>query len=54
MKYIVPKTKTVRCSNSAILSSSNFRGGHCNDTCKLWHCCHDRDRLEGRLCKDKK
>lgn len=52
--YVKPETIIFITSVSNIIANSygNSLGHHCNDWCKHWHYC--RDRQEGRYCRDKK
>ena len=47
-KYISPNTEIVVCSHSTILTASII--ARCNNWCKLWHIC--RDRENGKPCGD--
>lgn len=50
--YKKPQIKVVDIKPTKILTSSSQYAGCCDDCCKYWHICRDREK--GKLCKDKK
>ena len=51
-KYQIPKMIVVSIEdNDLICSSIGGARYECNDFCKLWHIC--RDRQQGKYCTDK-
>ena len=50
VKYTIPKTSSVSIVCANIIASSEERG-LCNERCKHWHFC--RDRQVGKDCSDK-
>ena len=51
LEYIKPEISICNIQPTKIIASSDEYAGYCNDWCKLWHIC--RDRQLGKLCKDK-
>lgn len=51
LKYIKPEISICNIQTTQIIASSNEVGGFCDDWCKLWHICQDRQR--DKKCKDK-
>ena len=50
LQYIKPEISICNIQPTQIIASSEY-AGYCDDWCKLWHICHDRQR--GKMCKDK-
>lgn len=49
-KYIKPNIRSIGVESCNILVSSNNKANICDEYCKLWHICRDREL--GKLCKD--
>lgn len=51
-EYIKPTITVFRVESDGIICSSDVHPHICNDDCKIWHICSDRER--GNFCFDKK
>lgn len=50
-KYIKPNIRSIGVESCNILVSSN-KADICDEYCKLWHICRDRDKNKGKMCND--
>lgn len=52
-EYIKPTTTVFRIEPEGVICGSDARPYICNDDCKIWHICRDRDTRRGDFCIDK-
>ena len=52
-EYIKPDSVVFRIESEVVICGSDAHPYICNNDCKNWHICRDRDTTRGNYCPDK-